>query len=134
VLASSHSPAKSRRLSWALLLALVPMLTFMGHWPASLPLPGTDLYVSVPLAGAEHHAGHEDGSEAEHAKHCHGASASCSDVPAAAGVSLAMLASGPAFVIASALLIALVYAAWRPGVPLAVSPGRRPPRLPALSV
>jgi hypothetical protein len=110
------------------------MLTFMGHWPASLPLPGTNLYVSVPLAGVEHHADHDGGSEAELAQHCHGASVSCSDVPAAAGVSLAMLASDPAFLIASALLIALVYAAWRPGLARAVSPGRRPPRVFTLSV
>ena len=74
--------ARQQHASWALFLALVPMLTFMGHWPRVLPIPGTDSFVYVPLAGASHEAeGHHD-----HSKHCHGDAASCTDAPAAAGV------------------------------------------------
>ena len=37
------SSAAPRRISIILALALFPMLTFMGHWPASFALPGTTL-------------------------------------------------------------------------------------------
>ncbi len=115
-------------LSWVMLLALVPMLSFMGHWPTSVPIPGTELYLSVPLAGAEHHDDHSAASEDEHAQHCHGGAASCSDVPAAAGVSMAALAGGSGFVIVSNVLIALLAAAWRPRNTNSLTPGLRPPR------
>lgn len=119
-----------RRASWVLLAALLPMLTFMGHWPASLPIPGTDLYVSVPFAGAEQHHSHEaeaEADEASHEQHCHAGAASCSDIPAAAGVSFGLMNQPVAFVIGGLLLLMGVRW-WQPRASTTISPVLQPPR------
>jgi hypothetical protein len=123
-----------RRVSWALLAALLPMLTFMGHWPASLPIPGTDLYVSVPFAGAEQAHSHEAGAgagagadEASHEQHCHAGAAGCSDIPAAAGVSFGLMNQPVAFVIGGLLLLMGVRW-WQPRASTTISPVLQPPR------
>ncbi len=106
-------------------LSLVPMLTFMGHWPAAVPIPGTNEYLSVPLAGHHSHA-EDDGHD--HAQHCHGDSASCSDVPTLAGVGFALMNEWLAFVAAGHLLLALALQWWRPGTANALVPELQPPR------
>lgn len=117
-----------RRASWVLLAALLPMLTFMGHWPASLPIPGTDLYVSVPFAGAEQAHSHEaEADEASHEQHCHAGAASCSDIPAAAGVSFGLMNQPVAFVIGGLLLLMGVRW-WQPRASTTISPVLQPPR------
>jgi len=123
-----------RRASWVLLAALLPMLTFMGHWPASLPIPGTDLYVSVPFAGAEQAHSHEAGAgagagadEASHEQHCHAGAAGCSDIPAAAGVSFGLMNQPVAFVIGGLLLLMGVRW-WQPRASTTISPVLQPPR------
>ena len=123
------SSARARRHgSWALLAALLPMLTFMGHWPASLPIPGTDQYVSVPFAGAEQPHSHEAGAdEASHEQHCHAGAASCSDIPAAAGVSFGLMNQPVAFVIGGLLLLMGVRW-WQPRASTTISPVLQPPR------
>lgn len=102
------------------------MLTFMGHWPTSVAIPGTDLYLAVPFAGAE--PGHGEATHHDHTKHCHGDVASCTDAPAAAGVTMALVAGMVTLPVAAGLLaLALTLAA----VPLAarsVVPELRPPR------
>jgi len=118
--------------SWVLVLALLPMLTFMGHWPATVSIPGTSLYVSIPLAGAEPHATHNDGGGEgthDHSQHCHGDSASCSDVPALAGVSFALLGEAVALGAAGGMLLLAIGRLWRPSTANALAPGRRPPRI-----
>ncbi len=116
------------RLPWLLLVSLVPMLTFMGHWPSTLPIPGTDSFISVPLAGSGSHDEHSPGSGAEHARHCHGGVASCGDAPAGAGVSLALVETPGTLAVAALGLIALALASWRPRRSFTVGPELRPPR------
>jgi len=83
-----------------MLAALLPALTYMGHWPAEMPVPGTSYYIGLSRSlRADGDAAHE------HAQHCHGDSASCSDVPAAGGAGVAaVLAAGLAVIGALTLL------------------------------
>ncbi|MGE0600899.1 MAG: hypothetical protein AB7J35_16730 [Dehalococcoidia bacterium] len=115
-------------LPWVLLVALFPMLTFMGHWPTTLPIPHTNYYVSVPLAGAGHADEHTPEQAAEHARHCHGGVASCGDAPAGAGVSLSLYQDPVAVATVSLALIAVWLAAWQPRRPVAISPELMPPK------
>lgn len=63
-----------------MLVALLPMVTFMGHWHAS------ELVESV-IPGADSHAGHHHGDTPgepaghDHSQHCHGRLATCSELP-----------------------------------------------------
>jgi hypothetical protein len=123
------SSRASRRVSWVLLAALLPMLTFMGHWPTSVPIPGTNLYVSLPFAEAEghSHSSEDASSEGDHSQHCHSGPASCGDAPAAAGASFATLSMAVSFAIGGALLL-LTLRWWRPLAPHTIAPALRPPR------
>ncbi len=62
------------------------MLTFIGHWELRVDIPGTGYFV-----GAESASQHPDIHD--HSQHCHDSVASCSDVPATAGATVAMLES-----------------------------------------
>jgi hypothetical protein len=117
------SARRARLLSWLLLASLMPLLTFMGHWPASIPIPGTDAYLTVPLAGKANQGDHHD-----HSQHCHGGSASCTDAPAAAGISVALENEPLAVTFAAAVLVVALAAAWRPSFVRTLSPEHRPPR------
>lgn len=125
--ATQDRRAWQRRASWALFLALLPMLTFMGHWPEMVSIPGTQLYIRVPLAGHQVEQDH-DGGHHDHAKHCHGDAASCTDAPAAAGVAIALMGSIVALPAAHALLLLGLIAGAVPLAALSVSPELRPPR------
>lgn len=116
------------RVSVLLLVAIFPMLSFMGHWPASVSIPGTNLYVSVPLAGGEAHDVHNPESAAEHGKHCHGGAASCGDAPAGAGVTLAIAQRDLSFAVGAVGLIALAMWGWQPLRGMTIAPEPRPPR------
>lgn len=94
------SPRAGRLVAWVLAISFLPMLTFVGHWPAiDIPLPGMDAYVRVPLSGAGHgDAGthsHTGGSHSHdgdgHAQHCHAGAAGCSDTPVPGLSTVAML-------------------------------------------
>lgn len=124
--APKGSPARPQRASWVLLLALMPMLTFMGHWPSSLPIPGTGLYVTVPLAGPAPNAGSEE--HHDHSKHCHGEAASCADAPVAAGVGLALMNTLVSIPPATGLLFITVLVAALPLRSNTLAPEPRPPR------
>ena len=104
------------------------MLTFMGHWPATVPIPHTSYYISVPLAGSGHADEHTPENAAEHARHCHGGVASCGDAPAGAGVSLSLYQDPIAVATASLALIAVWLAAWQPRRPICISPELMPPK------
>jgi hypothetical protein len=112
--------------SWLLLVALAPMLTFMGHWPHSLPIPGTEMFVTVPFAGQPVEL--DEGGEHSHGQHCHGDSEGCSDAPAAAGVGLALLSTPLLPAGATGMFIALVLLWWRPRNLITVGPELEPPR------
>lgn len=79
-----------RVVSWLLLLSLLPMVTFFGHWPAlALAVPGTGFELRVPFSGSPPAAAapgghvHADGSGhdhgGDHEAHCHASMASCGD-------------------------------------------------------
>ena len=69
---------------WLLLAAYLPALTFFGHWPLSIDIPGTSLYVGLPQSGSSAVAGHES--------HCHAAAGSSSNVPPPVTPTVAVLA------------------------------------------
>jgi hypothetical protein len=111
-----------------LLVAILPSLTFLGHWSLNLDIPGTDLYLTL-IAASHHddeHAGHED--EQAHTNHCHANAASCTDVPFTGASPFALLHDSIAHLGAAALLVVLTIGAWRPWSTLTVGPEPRPPR------
>lgn len=116
--------AGRRRASWILAFALLPTLTFFGHWPAELPIPGTSYYLALPGAApaSPEDAGHD------HSSHCHADAASCSDVPATAGVTFAILNDVVALLGVSGLLVLLALRWWKPGQGFTPSPELEPPR------
>ncbi len=122
---------RQRRAALWLLLALLPMLTFAGHWPSHIDIPGTNLYVTLPFASQAHdHAGAGD----DHGRHCHANAANCSDVPAAAGVSFALMNETIATLGVGALMVAIALASWQAPPALAISPELRPPKRAPLPV
>lgn len=118
--------SSQKRRSWLLLLALAPILTFMGHWPTSLPIPGTDMFVSVPMAGQA--ADPEKGSEHSHGRHCHSDSKGCGDAPAAAGAGLALLSTPMLQFGATGMFLVVALLWWRPKSSAANGPELQPPR------
>ncbi len=120
-----------QRLAWLLLAALLPMLTFMGHWPATLPLPGTNFYLTVPLAGAAPNA--QSAGSHSHGDHCHGESSECGDSGSSSSAGPAFLSERPIGLSLSAALIALALLWWRPADAASPGPELRPPRRPVLA-
>lgn len=116
-----------RAASWVLILALLPTLTFFGHWPEQIPIPGTGYYLAIPGSfptvpdGAA-----SDGHD--HSSHCHADAASCSDVPATAGVSFAILNETLALFGAGGLFVLLALRWWVPGEGFTPAPEIQPPR------
>lgn len=132
-----------RRKGWAgvshkaasllLLVALVPTLTFLGHWTLHIDIPGTNLYVLL-IPGEPEHT-HADASqpedEASHSQHCHAGAASCSDIPFTGASPFALLSETVALLGEGAVLIAIALALWRPVRSLEVAPELLPPKLAA---
>ncbi len=114
-----------RRAALWLLLALLPMLTFAGHWPSHIDIPGTNFYLALPFATQGHeHAGSTD----DHGRHCHSNAASCTDVPAAAGVSFALMNESIAALGVGALMVAIAIRSRQSPLSTSISPERRPPK------
>lgn len=115
----------------ALLLAYLPSLLFIGHWPLAVDIPGTDLYIGLPLTpAARSHAGPTtpEGEGHDHAQHCHADLGACSDVPFTGASPFALLSEAVAFLGAAGLLLFVACGPWRPHHVMTVLPGRRPPR------
>lgn len=116
-----------RRASWLLLLALLPMVTFMGHWPGSFDIPGTSYYVGKPYTASHGHT-HAASDADDHSSHCHGDSASCSNVPAAAGVTFGLLGEAIALALAAGVLVMVAARSRGRLRENLVAPQPRPPR------
>lgn len=126
-----------RAASFALIIALLPTLTFLGHWTLHIDVPGTNLYlVLVPAEPESAHthtdtAEHEDGGS--HSQHCHTSAASCSDIPFTGASPFALINDSLAHLGEAGALIAIALALWRPWRSLQIAPELLPPRLnPAL--
>lgn len=87
---------------WLLLAAFLPTLTFLGHWPLRVDIPGTAIYVGLPDANRA--AGHD------HHRHCHADAASCSDAPVTGTATIGLLANSVAFSGLQSPLIGMVTA------------------------
>lgn len=107
--------------SWVLFLALLPSLSFFGHWPNEFAIPGTAYAIAIPGA-----AGGTDAHD--HASHCHAEAASCSDAPAAAGVSFALMNESLTLLVAGGVLVLLALRWCVPGEDHPLSPEPAPPR------
>ncbi len=91
--------ARSRRLALVLLVALLPTVSYFGHWPAlTLPIPGTAYVLTLPFSG-------EDAAPGDHAAHCHGESAGCTSGAGAGTIALALLAAAIALVLPAGPLV-----------------------------
>jgi hypothetical protein len=118
------SAAATRRRALWLFLALLPMLTFAGHWPSQIDIPGTNFYLALPLASHAHV--HDSGED--HGRHCHANAASCSDVPAPAGAGFALLSETLALLGAAALMVVVATRVQRAPAGRELSPELKPPR------
>lgn len=99
---------QQRRIALALLAALLPMITYFGHWPSlAIPLPGADAELTIPFASGET-------ASSDHHQHCHGAAAECASGPGSLALAVTILAAAIALAI--------------PGGPLRPL-GGRPPHL-----
>lgn len=128
VTAEVPRPAQLRRLSVLLFAALLPMLSYAGHWDFQLHVPGIE---STERAEDAHVHHHEDGAEGEahrHSEHCHGGAASCSDVPFAGASAFALAGQAIAVLGSEGRLLALAVLAWAPHGGEIVAPELRPPR------
>jgi hypothetical protein len=134
--------AAAERLRWKsklLLLAILPTLTFLGHWPAlTLNVPGLALSLTIPFVSEEtlDHAAAisgpvvSSGTDAqEHTQHCHANVATCTDIPFTGGSAFALIGEAVAFLGAAAILVALSMRPWRPTHESAVPPELMPPRI-----
>lgn len=122
-LRTGSAPTQRRMALW-LMLALLPMLTFFGHWPTHIDIPGTGLYLTVPFAGPIQ----DDATEHDHAQHCHGEASGCSKTPATAGVGFAIMNETIAALGAAALLVAVASRTRTLRAPRGVTPELPPPR------
>ncbi len=122
----------SRTRSLTLVIALLPTLTFLGHWSFHVDIPGTNLYLLIVPGegGAASHDGHShpDGESGAHDRHCHAGVATCSDVPLTSPSPFAHLGESLALLGAAAALIAVATLYWRPSSDLSVGPRLQPPR------
>ncbi len=117
--------------TWALLLALLPTLTFLGHWSLHVDVPGTNLYVLlIPGEPSEAHThdGAQQDSAQSHERHCHAGVASCSDIPFTGASPFALLNDSLAYLGAFGALTVLAVLFWRPRSSASVGPDLRPPK------
>lgn len=113
-----------------LLVGILPSLIFLGHWGLQFDVPGTNLYVVVVPASPHDEAAHAEtkGQQRQHQDHCHANAASCTDVPLIGASPFALMSDSVAYLGASAMLIALALAVWRPVAGMIVAPELQPPQ------
>lgn len=131
---AAHSPGVIRRRSLFLLVALLPMLTYLGHWPRlGFDVPLTGGYWELPFVSGppSSHHGSEADEEPHHAQHCHADSASCLNGTAEAIAFGALLAAFIDTLGADGPSLILPLASRRLPQGRTLSPDRPPPRLPA---
>lgn len=132
--------------AWLLLLAILPTLTFMGHWPdIRIGIPGSTAWLTIPLAseGDHHHEGtpgehganpedehhSEFGTEEDgHGRHCHADAASCTNTPFTGISAFALLSESVALLGAGGFATLLVHQLWEPTSDLTPGPEFLPPR------
>lgn len=107
-----------------LLVAILPSLTFLGHWALQFDIPGTNSYVVV-VPGETHEDAH---TEHTHEQHCHAGVATCTDVPFTGASPFALMHDSVIYLGASALLIVLGLNTWRPRQSTTIAPLLEPPR------
>lgn len=117
---------RQRQLTLALLVAYLPSLLFLGHWPLQLDIPGTDFYVGLPKPGDS--ATHSDSGH-DHARHCHEGASSCGDVPVISSATVALLHETLSIETDEASLFAPTSEWWAPHGSRTVAPEPPPPRL-----
>lgn len=107
---AEHRSPRHRSLALVLALALLPTITYFGHWPmVVIPIPGTAYALTIPFAS-------EEAAPGDHAAHCHGESARCSSGAGGSAIALGLLAATIAIALPSG-----IFAAARPA-------GRQRPR------
>ena len=109
-----------------LLVAILPSLTFLGHWSISIDVAGIDLTLIEAIPHEDEQAAHDD--QPAHTNHCHANAASCTDVPFTGASPFALLGDSIAYLGAAAVLVVLLFGAWRPWATVTVGPEPRPPR------
>lgn len=113
-----------------LLVAILPSLTFLGHWALQFDIPGTNSYLVV-VPGEAHddsHTGHS------HEQHCHAGVATCTDIPFTGASPFALMHDAVFYLGASAVLIFLGLNTWRPRKSMTIAPLLEPPRTRSLPV
>ena len=104
--------------AWALLLSLLPMLTFFGHWPAAaVTLPGTGVEFRLPFSGPPLAPGghtHGDGhphAQGDHEAHCHTAMATCAETQIGGQAPVTVLLETVALLLGAGAWVALAVCA-----------------------
>ncbi|MCL6643894.1 MAG: hypothetical protein K6U88_02755 [Dehalococcoidia bacterium] len=121
-----HNPQGKARahphLAAVLLLALLPTLTYFGHWPAiALPIPGTADVLVLPFASGETAAG-------DHHQHCHADAAECSSGPGSFPLAVSLLAAAVALAVPGGPLLPARLRERRLALQHAPEPEPGPPR------
>lgn len=100
--------AHLRLMRWLLVAAYLPAITFFGHWPLAVDIPGTSFYVGLPESSTQGAHKHKD--------HCHADASSCSDTPVTTAGTVALLAESLAIEDLDSPLIGMATgtAAWQP--------------------
>lgn len=133
-------PARLRGIApWLLLVGYLPSLTFMGHIPLDVNIPGTSWYIGMPeIAGAAVHHDFKTVQVGEafiqvHEEHCHTNLGSCSDAPYTGSASFALMGWVIAFLGTSGAMFALSDRWWRPHFAIRSRPLVPPPRVISLA-
>lgn len=114
-----------------LVVSLLPMLTFFGHWEPRIDIPFTNYYWGLPDFAHEGNAGaaHEHDHDHDHDGHCHGDSASCASKPVTSGIGFALLRDSLLLLGAAAIATRVAATWWKPAHWTSVRPELQPPRL-----
>lgn len=124
-----------------LVVALLPMLTFFGHWPAiEAAIPGTSYVARVPLTGPTYGSGQasthihtgEESAPHDHSQHCHADVEGCSDTPVPGLSTVTMLQQELSYLGAATVACARCMAPASPLRPVTLVPLDPPPRVHSL--